>query len=35
MSTKYNLKFSGEEIDNLLTRVEGLPEDISTLKFEK
>ena len=34
MSTKYNLKFSGEEIDNLLTRVEGLPEDISTLKFE-
>lgn len=34
MATNYTLKFSGNEIDNLLTKVQNLPEDISTLKFE-
>jgi hypothetical protein len=33
MATNYTLKFSGNEIDNLLTKVQNLPEDISTLKF--
>ena len=34
MATNYALNYTGREIDELLTKVQNLPEDISTLKFE-
>ena len=34
MAEKYILQHSGEEIDGLLEKVQNIPEDVSTLKFE-
>lgn len=34
MATNYVLQHSGKEIDNLLNKIEVMPEDVSTLKFE-
>ena len=34
MADKYTLDYTGEEINKLLVKIDNLPEDVSTLKFE-